>query len=200
MPGGKSQLMTLIMQQTSKRGFTLLELVIVIALIMIIMGVSFSVMPNVITERAVYNTAIQIQQDLLLVQNKAITNSTTWNSGKFEIYFYPSDNIYYVETDANASFNSSTKTYTGKVYVRKMPSGVILDKIVLATNDSNQSQVSAPPANYIRLTFDNFGTPNYFCVSNDDNWGIFIRNSSGSKIVRVNISKLGSISVEWVKR
>jgi prepilin-type N-terminal cleavage/methylation domain-containing protein len=197
--------MTLITQPTSKRGFTFLELVIVIALIMIIMGVSFSVMPNVITERAVYNAALQIQQDILLVQNKAITNSTTWNSGKFEIYFYPSDNIYYVyyvETDANASFNPTTKTYnTGKVYVRKMPSGVILDKIVLATNDSNQTQVSAPPANYIRLTFDNFGTPNYFCAPDDDNyWGIFIRNSSGSKIVRVNISKLGSISVEWVKR
>jgi len=200
MPGGKSQLMTLIMQPTSKRGFTFLELVIVIALIMIIMGVSFSVMPNVITERAVYNTALQIQQDILLVQNKAITNSTTWNSGKFEIYFYPSDNIYYVETDANASFNSSTKTYTGKVYVRKMPSGVILDKIVLATNDPITTTVSSPPTTYIKLTFDNFGTPNYFCVSNDDNWGIFIRNSSGSKIVRVDISKLGSISVEWVKR
>jgi len=198
MPGGKSQSMTLITRPTSKRGFTFLELVIVIALIMIIMGISFSVMPNVINERTVYNTAIQIQQDLLYTQNKAITNSSTWNSGKFEIYFYPSDNIYYVESDINASFNPSTKTYTGKVYVRKMPSGVILDKIVLATNDTIPTTVSSPPTTYIKLTFDNFGTPNLFSV--DNTCGIFIKNSSGSKIVKVKISKLGSVSIEWVKR
>lgn len=56
-----------------RRGFTLIELVVVIAIMMILMAWGLPVFANQSRERALYNAGLQLQQDLRLAQEIAIT-------------------------------------------------------------------------------------------------------------------------------
>jgi len=129
-----------------------------------------------IVERQIYNAATQVQQDLLLAQNLAITHSSG-ASGWFEIYFYPSQNKYYVETTEDAVFNSSTKTIQHeKVITRQFSS---------ALKFSGYSD-----GGYI--AFDNQGIPH-------PSVGVItISNTSESKVVTVTISTIGRVKIDWV--
>jgi prepilin-type N-terminal cleavage/methylation domain-containing protein len=157
------------------KGFTLIELLIVIVIIIILVGVGVPLSAGYITERNVYNAATQIQQDLLLVQNLAITHSAGKDSKRFEIYFYPSKNTYYVETAENAVFTSPTNL-TEKVITRKFSS---------ALKFSGYSD-----GGYI--AFDNQGIPY------PSGGVITISNTSSSKVVTVTISPIGRVKIDWV--
>jgi len=88
-----------------RKGFTLIELIIVS--IIIVIGVSMIVPLSVdyINEMQLYNCAVQIQQDILLIQNLAITHSSD-NAARFRIRFYPSLNQYIVEASDDANLVS----------------------------------------------------------------------------------------------
>jgi len=162
----------------NRKAFTLIELIIVIAIIIILTGIAVPLSAGYITERQVYNAATQVQQDLLLAQNLAITHSSG-AFGWFEIYFYPSDNKYYVETTEDAVFNSSTKTIQHeKVITRQFSS---------ALKFSGYSD-----GGYI--AFDNQGIPH-------PSVGVItISNTSESKVVTVTISTIGRVKIDWVTK
>ncbi|MGB9855767.1 MAG: pilus assembly FimT family protein [Caldisericum exile] len=189
--------MILSMLHRSKKGFTLIELLTVIVVLMILIGVSMSIMPNVLVEKNLYNAGVQIQQSLLYAQNKAITYSTSQSSGNFEIYFFPQLNTYYVEKDINARFDPNTNSITGKVEKIVLPSNIKIKRIYLAKSDDTTTILS-PPLTYVSIVFNNFGNPNYY--SKDKNYGIFLSNDNETKILGIYISKLGSVSIDWVKR
>ena len=90
----------------SKAGFTLIELLLVVVIVVILAGIAIPVSAGFINERQLYNAATQVQQDLLLAQNLAITHSTT---DKFKVTFSPSTNSYTVVTSED-----STKIITRK--------------------------------------------------------------------------------------
>ena len=140
-------------------------------IIIVLTGIAIPVSANYINGRQLYNAATQIQQDLLLVQNKAITYSAGKDSGKFEIYFYPSANTYYFEADENASF-SSPSSMTGKIVTRKFSSSIKIGGISEGWH----------------IAFDNQGIP-YPA-------GGTIEISLGSKKLSVEISPIGRVTIK----
>lgn len=160
-----------------RKGFTLIELLIVIVIIIVLVGVGVPLSVGYIAQRQVYNAAAQIQQDLLLVQNLAIAHSSG-ASGWFEIYFYPSDNKYYVETTEDAVFNSSTKTIQHeKVITRQFSSAL---KFSLNSNLSGG-----------HIAFDNQGIPHPNGEST-----ITISNTNETKKLNIVISTIGRVTIE----
>ena len=165
-----------------RRAFTLIELIIVVAIIIIIGATAPMLSSGVIVERQVYNAATQIQQDLLLVQNLAITHSSDSTSGRFEIYFYPSDNKYYVETTEDAVF-ASPSDMTGKVITRKF---------------STALKFSLNPS-LSKINFDNFGSPYEDGVKLNEGV-ITISNTSLNKVLTVTISTIGRVKIDWITK
>jgi prepilin-type N-terminal cleavage/methylation domain-containing protein len=195
-----------------KKGFTLIELLIVIVIIIVLTGIAIPVSVNYINERQVYNAATQIQQDLLLVQNLAITHSSDSTSGRFEIYFYPSDNKYYVETtekpNEDAEFDPVTKTIKyEKVITRQFSSTLGFPKFFekdtppsVKLYDKNGVVKSVPLENYIAISFNNFGEPTLYCHSDDNDSGIIIANSSLSKVIKVEVTQIGRVKIDWITK
>ena len=105
-----------------RKGFTLIELLIVIVIIIILVGVGVPLSAGYITERNVYNAATQVQQDLLLAQNLAITHSTT---DKFKVTFSPSTNSYTVVTNEDSTKKITRKLSSGLSFTVNFPGGVI---------------------------------------------------------------------------
>jgi prepilin-type N-terminal cleavage/methylation domain-containing protein len=165
----------------NKPGFTLIELIIVIAIIIILTGIAVPLSAGYITERNVYNAATQVQQDLLLAQSLAITHSSG-ASGWFEIYFYPSDNKYYVETTEDAKFTPPS-TKSGKVITRQFNS-VLKFSLSQSLLDSGG-----------KINFNNFGNPN---PSGESIITIF--NTSENKKINVTISTIGRVKIDWVTK
>jgi len=199
----------------NRKGFTLIELIIVIAIIIILVGVGVPLSTGYITERNVYNAATQVQQDLLLVQNLAITHSTDPFAHpvdpalrKFEIYFYPSENKYYVETTEDAEFDPVTKTIKHeKVITRQFSSTLGFPKFFekdtppsVKLYDKNGVVKSVPPENYIVISFNNFGIPTLYSDEDDPDSGIIIANSTLSKEIKVTISPIGRVKIDWITK
>jgi hypothetical protein len=170
---------------------------------------------GVIVERQVYNAATQVQQDLLLVQNLAITHSTDPFAHpvdpalrKFEIYFYPSENKYYVETTEDAEFDPVTKTIKHeKVITRQFSSTLGFPKFFekdtppsVKLYDKNGVVKSVPLENYIAISFNNFGEPTLYCHSDDNDSGIIIANSSLSKVIKVEVTQIGRVKIDWIMK
>lgn len=166
--------------------FTLIELVIVIAIMAIMGALAPMITSGVVLERQMYNTAAQLQQDLLLVQNQAITYSTDpaahpteaeATKRLFEIYFDTSDNRYFVESTTDAAFNSPI-SMTGKVLTRQLSSSMKL---------SLDSTLAAKPY----ISFNNQGIPY------PSPGVITVSNTSGTKRLTVTVSPIGRAKVDW---
>jgi len=95
--------------RTHRSAFTLIELMIVIAVVIIMAAIGLPVLGNAVTERRVVSVAAQLQQDIRVVQQYAITR----------------------RVPSSISFNTAGQTYTftlnGKTTVRPMTSAVHMD-------------------------------------------------------------------------
>jgi len=100
-----------------RKAFTLIELLIVVAIIIIMAGLAVPLSSDYVSSRQLYNIATQLQQDLLLVQNLAITHST---ESKFPITFKSSSSYEYATDEAGTkkverTLPSSVNIYDVKV-------------------------------------------------------------------------------------
>jgi prepilin-type N-terminal cleavage/methylation domain-containing protein len=174
-----------------RKAFTLIELIVVIAIIIILTGIGIPFTSNVIAERSLYNAAAQVQQDILLIQNLAITHSSD-NTVRFRIRFFPQSNEYRIETTEDANLVSGK----GKIIKRKFTSSVgfplffdknVPDSVVFGVK-------SCPPSSYLDVSFNNSGVPH------TGGGHINLINKSGSKQIKVIVSLIGRVRIEWVKK
>ncbi len=174
-----------------RKGFTLIEILIVGVLIPILAGIAVPALSRLIAERTLYNAAVQIQQDILLVQNLAITHSSD-NIARFRIRFYPAKNRYVVE----ASEDANLVTGSGKLIRRKFPMTIgfpmyfgknVPDSAVFGVS-------SCPPKAYVQVSFNNMGNPH------QGGGHITLMNKTGTMQIKVIVSIIGRVRIEWVKR
>jgi len=177
-----------------RKAFTLIELIIVIAIIIIISATAPMLSSGIIVERQVYNAATQIQQDLLLVQNLAITHSSD-NAARFRIRFYPAQNRYVIE----ASEDANLVTGKGKLIKRQFTSNIgfpvyfgksVPDSVTFG-NKSVPSTCST-----LDINFNNVGNPKMPGGAGH----VTLINSTGSKEIKVIVSVIGRVRIEWVKK
>ncbi len=169
----------------ARKAFTLIEVVIVVAIIIIMVGVAAPMTSNYIVERSLYNTAAQVQQDIRLAQNLAITHSTT---DEFKISFDPANNFYTVET-------VETNEGGSKIITRNFNDALGFPEYFDSSLADSDSIVFGGSSTFpIDLNFDNLGHP-------DPGDGyVNLQNGSGSKIIKIEVSVIGRINITWVKR
>ena len=179
------------LKRKNRKAFTFIELIIVITIIVIIGATAPMLSSGVIVERRVYNAATQIQQDLLLVQNLAITHSSD-NAARFRIRFYPAQNRYVIE----ASEDANLVTGKGKLIKRQFTSTIgfplffgknVPDSVVFGVK-------SCPPSSYLDVSFNNSGVPH------TGGGHINIITQNGTKQAQVIVSIIGRVRIEWVKK
>jgi len=141
-----------------------------------------------IVERSLYNAAARVQQDIRLVQQLAITHSTT---SKFRIYFDPTNNEYKIEASEDANY----ETPAGKIITRKFNDAYGFPEYFDSSLPNSDSiEFGSSSVIPIDLNFDNLGHP-------DPGSGyVNLQNSSGSKIIKVEVSVIGRINIVWVQR
>jgi prepilin-type N-terminal cleavage/methylation domain-containing protein len=173
-----------------RKAFTFIELVIVIGVIVVLAGMVTGISSGFFIDRAIYNEATKIQQDILMVQNLAITHASG-SINRFEIRFYPSLNKYVIEASEDANLTSGT----GKLITRQLGSTVgfpeyfgksVPDSIAFGAS-------STPPNAYVDLSFNNMGSP-YQGAGH-----INLITSSGRQI-QVIVSVIGRVRVDWIQR
>ncbi len=173
----------------ARKAFTLFEVVIAVAIIIVMVAVGIPFTSNIIVERSLYNAAAQVQQDIRFAQNLAITHSTT---SKFRIHFDPTNNEYKIEANEEANY----ETLVGKIITRKF-SDAYGFPVYFSINDPKSvvfGTSSAPPDSIVDLNFDNQGRPN------PGDGYINLQNSSGSKQIQIIVSVIGRINILWVQR
>lgn len=176
-PGKKYPTTNSVMQ--IKKGFTIIEIIIVVAIIIIMAGLAVPLSSDYVSSRQLYNIATQLQQDLLLVQNLAITHST---ESKFPITFKSSSSYEYATDEAGTKKVERTLPSSVNIYdVKVGGAGVTLP---VSFNFDNQGIL------HKRLTGDT-GT----CTLE-----VYIQFTGGSKQIKVSVSPIGRVSVEWIKK
>lgn len=175
----------------ARKAFTLFELIIVIAIIIIMVGVAAPMTSNYIVERSLYNTAAQVQQDIRLAQQLAITQSNS-SAEHFRIHFDPEQNEYKIETDYDANYGTLPDV---KVIIRKFSDAYGFPVYFDSSLPYSDSIVFGGSSTFpIDLNFDNLGHPH------PGDGYINLMNGSGSKIIKVEVSVIGRINIVWVKR
>lgn len=184
--------------------------------IMAIMGaLAPMITSGVVLEQQMYNTAAQLQQDLMLVQNMAITHSSgrprtptppaedeTW----FTMRLYLGSNAFaYQTTEGSAALPVSNPTAATGIVVRQMPStfgfpaSFAGNSLVSVTYGASASVTSG----YVDVVFDNQGLP--YWRANGGSWtsggtkgSIMIVSGSLSKQMQVDVSVIGRVSITRV--
>jgi len=190
-----------------RRAFTLIELIIVVAIIIIIGATAPMLSSGIIVERQVYNAATQIQQDILLIQNLAITHGSGGPSisggTRFVMRLYLSSNTIAYQTKENAPNLPSSNPVPGdSIVVRKMPSSIGFPAYFGKTSpESVKIGSNNVTSGYVDLAFDNQGYP-YWSVNSgpyNQNMGyIILVNSSLSKQIKVEVTQIGRVTIDWV--
>lgn len=174
-PGQKYRTTNLLMH--IKKGFTLVEVLIVVVIIIILAGVGVPLSADYVSSRQLYNEATQLQQDLLRVQNLAITHST---ESKFPITFSSSSSYVYAVDEAG------TKTTT-----RTLPSSVNIYDVKV-----DDAGVTLP----VSFNFDNQGILHKVGATDTCTLEVYIQFTGGSKQIKVIVSPIGRVTIDWVKK
>lgn len=195
-----------------RSAFTLIELAIVIAIIVIMAATVPIITSGVVLDRQMYNMAAQLQQDLLLVQNMAITHSSGGPSitggTRFVMRLYVAEKAFaYQTTESPTSLAVSNPTPDTGIVVRRMssafgfPASFGNTPLASVTIGSSTTVMSG----YVDVVFDNQGLP-YWSV-NGGSWTsggtagtIMIVNGSLSKQMQVDVSVIGRVSIAWKLR
>lgn len=164
------------MHSRHRNAFTLIELMIVIAVVIIMAAIGLPVLGNAVTERRIVSAAVQLQQDIRVVQEFAITRRVV----------------------QSISFNTAQQTYTytlndtlnSKTTVRSMTSAV---SMVLVGGFSGT------------LWFDSFGSPEVLVPLSTTltylSAEVQIGFQTGSKLMIVAIQPvLGRVDTTWKTR
>jgi prepilin-type N-terminal cleavage/methylation domain-containing protein len=94
-----------------RRAFTLLELVVVMAIVLVMSAVAMPGLGNTIVERTIYDAGVQLLQDMRLVQQYSITQRSL-------------DLTYWISFDlANAAYTVVTPT---KSVTKRLPSSLTM--------------------------------------------------------------------------
>ena len=197
--------------KAQRAAFTLIELVVVIAIMAIMGALVPMITSGVVLERQMYNTAAQLQQDLVLVQNMAITHSSGGPSisggTRFVMRLYLSSNVFaYQTTEGSAVLPASNLTAATGIVVRKMTSvfgfPAFFGKASPASVTIGPTGSSAGvTTGYVDVVFDNQGLA-YWSANGasftQTTGSIMITNSSASKRIQVTVSVIGRVSIAWV--
>lgn len=173
------------------RAFTLLELIVVITIVIFFTTFSIPILSNMLEDYALYNASVQLQQDILFIQNLAITNSSN-SVARFRIRFYPSQNRYIIE----ASEEANLVLGKGRLIERKFSSSMgfpmffgknVPESVVFGIN-------GAPPNLYIDLSFNNVGNPF------QGGGHINLVSKGFNKQISIVVSVIGRTRIEWIKK
>ena len=196
--------------RTRRPAFTLIELIIVVGVLIIVAAMVPGLTSGPVLDREMYNTAAQLQQDLLLVQNMAITHSSGGpldGSPRYLMRLYLGDNAFaYETTETYSAPTPSVPSPSSGIVVRKMTSVFGFPASFGKTSPASVTIGSSPvTSGYVDVVFDNQGLP-YWRV-NDGLWTsrgtagtIMIVNKSLSKQMKVDVSVIGRVSISWVQR
>jgi len=191
--------------------FTLIELIIVVAVLIIVAAMVPGLTSGPILDRRMYNAAAQLQQDLILVQNMAITHSSGgpgYSSGsRYVMRLYLSSNAFaYQTTEAGASPSESSPTPgAAGIVVRQMGSVFGFPAFFGKTSPASVTIGSTNvTSDCVDVVFDNQGLP-YWSQDDGTTWtsgtgSIMVTNSSASKQIQVTVSVIGRVSIAWELR
>jgi len=194
--------------KNNKPAFTLIELLIVVVIIIILAGIGIPLSVSYINERQVYNAATQIQQDILLIQNLAITHSSggpVSGSKRFVMRLYLANNVFSFQTKENSpDLPTSNPTPGNNIVVRVMPSSIGFPSFFEKTSpESVKIGSNNVTGGYVDLAFDNQGTP-YWSVDGGSfqqaEGHIILINSSLSKQIKITISPIGRVTIDWITK
>ena len=185
---------------------------IVVGVVIILGALTPMLVSGPILDRQMYNTAAQLQQDLLLVQNQALTHSSGGpiaGSTRYLMRLYLGDNAFAFETtETYVPLGTSVPLPGTGVVVRTMPS--IFGFPASFGNPASLASVTTlgptgwsagTATDYVDVVFDNQGLA-YWSVNGGSftqmTGSIMITNSSTSKRIQVTVSVIGRVSTAWV--
>lgn len=197
-----------------RSGFTLIELIVVVGVLIIVAAMVPGLTSGPILDREMYNAAAQFQQDLLLVQNMAVTHSSGGPPGgspRYLMRLYLGDNAFAYET---------TETYSAPTPSVPSPSSGIVMRRMTSVFGFPAFFGTAPPASVtigstnvtsscVDVVFDNQGLPYWRWQISGGVWAawtspgtagsIMVTNRSASKQIQVTVSVIGRVSIAWVQ-
>jgi prepilin-type N-terminal cleavage/methylation domain-containing protein len=193
-----------------RSGFTLIELIVVVGVLIIVAAMVPGLTSGPILDREMYNAAAQFQQDLLLVQNMAVTHSSGGPSiasgTRFVLRLYLANNAFaYQTTESGASPSGPSPIPGPGIVVRQMTSVFGFPAFFGKASPASVTIGSASvKSDYVDVVFDNQGLP-YWSQDGGTSWtlagtkgSIMIVNGSLSKQMQVDVSVIGRVSIAWV--
>lgn len=199
----------------NKHGFTLIELMVVVAIMVILTVLMPMLASDTILNRQMYNTGTQLREDLLLAQNQAITHSSGGPPGgspRYLMRLYLGDNAFAYETTETYSAPTPSVPMPGTgIVVRRMTS--VFGFPAFFGNPASVASVTIGPTGssagvmtgYVDVVFDNQGLAYWSANANANpasftqtTGSIMITNSSASKRILVTVSVIGRVSIAWV--
>jgi type II secretory pathway pseudopilin PulG len=188
---------------------------VVVAIVAILAALAPMLTSGAILDRQLYNAAAQLQQDLLLVQNMAITHSSGGpheGSPRYLMRLYLGDNAFAYETaETYSAPTPSVPSPSSGIVVRKMTS--VFGFPAFFGNPASVASVTIGPTvssadvstGYVDVAFDNQGLA-YWSANADakpasfaqTTGSIMITNRSASKRILVTVSVIGRVSIAWV--
>lgn len=192
-----------------RSGFTLIELIVVVGVLIIVAAMVPGLTSGPILDREMYNAAAQFQQDLLLVQNMAVTHSSGGPSiasgTRFVLRLYLANNAFaYQTTEVPAVLPaSSPMPGTAGIVVRKMSSTFGFPAFFGKPSPASVTIGTATPATgpYVDVVFDNQGLAYWAdngAAFQQTTGSVMLTNRSASKRILVTVSVIGRVSIAWV--
>ncbi|MBW2674402.1 MAG: GspH/FimT family pseudopilin [Deltaproteobacteria bacterium] len=147
-------------QNTDKRGFTLVEMMIVVAVIGILAGIAAPNLKTYMVQRRVNGAARQVMTDLMEARMKAVSQNN-----RFRVFFLDDHRYQILDDDNNnntedSGETSTTKNIQGEYYDVTLsatanpifyPRGTAYGTTVTLTNSSGSKDVSVATSGRVKI-------------------------------------------------